>query len=292
MLNVIDTDYIILHEVTLIEWCFISVIAEVTNSEAYISTRSTSTADNHDGDATARSTSTEDPSADDQDGGASASCSDDRDIDDDSSRSDDNACASDSDNKMTKSESNFVEEPEQPAIQEESISIQSMSNKYGKQHACLFCGKLMGKIVRHLLGVHRKKPEIVRVLSLNKGSSVRRNLLDNLRNRGNFKHNSDVLKNGKGVIIPKYRPWTTISATSGEYTCKSLDEYVHCQYCKAMLIAKALPLHSKTCSGLKDAKEQSGHVEKTATKIRATKIRASKKIRGMSINCNVHCINC
>ena len=278
----------------MIEWCFISVIADVTfNGEAYISSRSTSTedsfADNHDGGSSAKGTLVEDSSADNQDGGASASCSYDRDIDDDSSGYDVNTCTSDSDNKMTKSESDLVEKSEQPEIQEEGISIQSMSNKYGKQHACLFCGKLMGKIVRHLLGVHRKKPEIVRVLSLKKGSSVRRNLLDNLRNRGNFKHNSDVLKNGKGVIIPKYRPWTTISATSGEYTCKSLDEYVHCQYCKAMLIAKAMPLHSKTCSGLKDTKEQSGHVEKTATKIRATnicatKIRASKKTRGMSIN--------
>ena len=62
----------------MIEWCFISVIAEVAfNGEAYISSRSTSIeddslADNHDGDAFDRSTSTEDSFADNHDGGSPA----------------------------------------------------------------------------------------------------------------------------------------------------------------------------------------------------------------------------
>ena len=296
----------------MIEWCFISVIAEVAfNGEAYISSRSTSIeddsladnhdgdafdrststedsfadnhdggspaegtlvedllADNQDGDAAARSTSTEDPSADNQDVDASASCSDDRDIDNDSSRSDCNAYASDGDDEMKKSESNLVEKPEQPEIQEEGISVQTICKKYDKRHACLFCGKLMVKIARHLERAHRKKPEIVRVLSLKKGSSVRRNLLDNLRNRGNFKHNSEVLKNGKGIIIPKKRQRRTIR---GKCTRSSFNDYVACQYCQATLMTKEMPKHSERCRGLKEAEKQIGHAVENLTEICASK---------------------
>ena len=151
---------------------------------------------------------------------------------------------------MTNLECDFMEIPDLPPIQRKTVYLQSSAKKYDKQHACIFCGKLICKIARHLQLAHGSEPEIVRVLSLQKGSDERKNLLANLRNRGDFKHNYDVLEKGKGFIIPKMRPRKRLSGNS---TRNSFNNYVACQYCKAMFVATDIRTHAKKCNKSKDA---------------------------------------
>jgi len=61
-------------------------------------------------------------------------------------------------------------------------------------------------MARHLEDVHYEEIEVAEILVLASKSQLRKRLLSVLRKRGDFNHNSEVLKNGKGLFIPEWRP--------------------------------------------------------------------------------------
>lgn len=92
-----------------------------------------------------------------------------------------------------------------------------------KLNCCLFCGKYNTRISRHYAECHYRESEVARILSFPKRSLQRKQLWTKLVNRGNYEHNNEVIKDGSGMIVPKYRP--------REDEQKEAKLYIPCQFC-------------------------------------------------------------
>ncbi|XP_056448662.1 uncharacterized protein LOC130384480 isoform X1 [Gadus chalcogrammus] len=101
---------------------------------------------------------------------------------------------------------------------------------------CYVCGKPQSKISRHLK-LHRKHAELVLLFSLPEKSKERKILLEKIRNKGNFKHNTTVLQAGEGPLKVKRQPKANIMA----------EKFIHCVYCRGMYIRKELWRHVRRC---------------------------------------------
>ena len=91
-----------------------------------------------------------------------------------------------------------------------TVSVETANNKNGrlwdKKHCCLFCTKMYPKLPRHLEQIHSTEVEVAAALAFPKKSKERKLRWDDLRNRGNFCHNTQVIKKGSGGIVPYRRP--------------------------------------------------------------------------------------
>ncbi|CAJ1081816.1 uncharacterized protein LOC124850789 isoform X8 [Xyrichtys novacula] len=101
---------------------------------------------------------------------------------------------------------------------------------------CFICGKPQSKISRHLR-THKAHPEIVHAFSLPEDSKKRKILVERMRNKGNFRHNTTVLQSGTGVLKAKRAP--KAKAQTGHF--------IHCMYCQGMYIRKELWRHVRRC---------------------------------------------
>ena len=108
---------------------------------------------------------------------------------------------------------------------------------YTKRFYCLFCSKPFSKMARHLESKHKDKPEVARAVTFPKGSKERRIQFSLLRNRGNRVHNNQVLKKGKGIVIPRQQSSVPVNAS----------DYMHCVNCEAYLKRKSLWRHMQRC---------------------------------------------
>ena len=111
------------------------------------------------------------------------------------------------------------------------------SRKYNKKQFCLFCGLPVAKMARHLERVHSKESEVAKALSFTKGSKQRRAHLEQLRNRGNFAHNAEVLETGAGTLVACKQPKTDSRG----------QDYMHCVHCQGLYTKSALWRHIKNC---------------------------------------------
>ncbi len=109
---------------------------------------------------------------------------------------------------------------------------------FTNKNYCYVCGQGFTKIARHLLRHADEEPDIAEAFALPKKSKERKRLLDDLRNRGNYKHNQEVLKNNSGELKLRRRP-TTVEANA--------KTHVHCLYCKAMFKRKEMWRHVARC---------------------------------------------
>ncbi|XP_062291642.1 uncharacterized protein LOC133996101 isoform X2 [Scomber scombrus] len=109
---------------------------------------------------------------------------------------------------------------------------------YNSKNYCYVCGKGVIKSARHLLTHANEEPEIAEAFSLPKNSKERKQLLDDLRNRGNYKHNQGVLRDNSGELKLRRRP------TATGVTAKTCT---HCLYCKGMFQRKKLWRHVAKC---------------------------------------------
>lgn len=126
---------------------------------------------------------------------------------------------------------------QEPDIQVKMSSSNGQQRIYDKRNYCLFCEKPFVKISRHLKQKHSDKPEVAKALAHRQGSAMRCNLLNKLRNMGNYHHNCSVLSSGKGQIIPKRQATHVASAT----------DYLPCKFCFAMYVKTELWRHHKRC---------------------------------------------
>ncbi len=110
---------------------------------------------------------------------------------------------------------------------------------YNKKQYCFYCSKPLCKMARHLAQVHKNEVDVAKALSFPKGSKERRINLDLLRNKGNRVHNTNVLKTGKGVLVPRQ-----------QYTAKHVNvkDYMHCLNCQGLFRRKALWRHMSRCN--------------------------------------------
>ncbi|XP_065151644.2 uncharacterized protein [Paramisgurnus dabryanus] len=108
---------------------------------------------------------------------------------------------------------------------------------YNKKSYCFFCAKPFSKMARHLESQHKDKPEVARAVAFPKGSKERRLQLILLRNKGNRCHNTEVIKEGKGMVIPRQQSKAPVRAS----------DYLHCVNCAAYLKRRSLWRHMQRC---------------------------------------------
>lgn len=113
----------------------------------------------------------------------------------------------------------------------------SKHSLFTSKNYCYVCGAGVSKITRHFFTHADEEPEIAEAIALPKHSKERKKLLDLLRNRGNYKHNQEVLKNNSGKLKMRRRPTKSFSA----------KELMHCPYCKAMFKRNDMWRHAARC---------------------------------------------
>jgi len=107
---------------------------------------------------------------------------------------------------------------------------------YNKELCCFFCKQLLKlKIQRHFTTVHKKEPEVLRILS--KPQIEQDLLFTSLKHRGNFNHNVEVLERGVRELIVCRRPSTATQA----------DEYLPCVHCLGFFLSMNLYAHNGQC---------------------------------------------
>ena len=127
---------------------------------------------------------------------------------------------------------------------------------WDKKNYCIYCisdGREKcdyAKIARHIEKAHSEEHDVMDISLLLPGEKddkaskklkqkKRRILFERIRKKGNFAHNSSVMREGKGEIIVEKSPSTT-----SQYTYK---DFLLCEYCFAFYHHAELYKHVATC---------------------------------------------
>ncbi|XP_076009292.1 uncharacterized protein LOC143002792 [Genypterus blacodes] len=109
--------------------------------------------------------------------------------------------------------------------------------RWDKKHYCVFCRRPQVKIARHLLRKHTDKPEVAKASALPTGSKQRHLLLEQLRCRGNYLHNIEVIRQGSGEIVTWRQPSEEVDARN----------YLPCPLCLGFFLRADLWKHQASC---------------------------------------------
>ena len=127
-----------------------------------------------------------------------------------------------------------------------NIIVQTCNNTDGRQwdkkQCCPYCMSLYPKLPRHLEQKHSTELEVASILALPKGSRKRKIMWSLLKNKGNYAHNTNIIKCGLGTIIPYRRPSMEGNADS--------SDYLPCNKCLSFFYKKDLWKHAKKCPGV------------------------------------------
>lgn len=177
------------------------------------------------------------------DSSAESSCDEPGDVPDDDPRRDDNftsdnnqQCQDFNDPESQSSEQQSIEDS---SIQQEDEAELDEKFSYTNRNYCYVCGKAQSKIARHIFTHRNEDAEIAEVFALRRNSKERKIRIAKLRNRGNYKHNMEVLKTCCGQL--KVRKGPSKMATTAK-------TFAPCIYCKNMYSRKTMWLHLKRCS--------------------------------------------
>ncbi|XP_026853681.2 uncharacterized protein LOC113569824 isoform X3 [Electrophorus electricus] len=138
--------------------------------------------------------------------------------------------------------STSTETSEQTGPQTYTSNLTSLEDSEGnaklyKTHYCFYCRKPCVRMTQHLQSMHPKEPDVAKALSYEKNSKERKQLLDLLRSKGDFLHNTDVVRSGEGSLVPSRQLAT---ATSNE-------DYVLCIYCLELFSRRSVANHVQRC---------------------------------------------
>ena len=153
---------------------------------------------------------------------------------------------------------------------------------YNLRHSCLFCKKLFVGISQHLLFVHKKRPDVIKIRKIkfkdvNDSPAERRNkvrerkaMLDLLRIKGDHQHNLNVLAEKKGEFIVGRRPQGTFD----------VSEYGPCSNCQNWLKLSVLKIHQQKCRSKQASLGTTARSLKTQSSVMAHRVtsKASKAL--------------
>ncbi|XP_075967677.1 M-phase phosphoprotein 8 isoform X1 [Anarhichas minor] len=111
-----------------------------------------------------------------------------------------------------------------------------------KKHFCLYCKMAYTQIAKHLERKHAEETDVAHAIHFPKGSKVRQTLLDQIRNKGDYEHNCQVLKSGEGEIVTKKQV---------KNSSVSVRDFLPCQHCFAFYRKTDLWRHERSCKARK-----------------------------------------
>ncbi|KAI3376190.1 hypothetical protein L3Q82_016405 [Scortum barcoo] len=133
---------------------------------------------------------------------------------------------------------------------------------WDKRHYCFYCGQSNLKMARHLQRKHMEMKDVAYAFSFPSRSKERKIVLEQLRNKGDFKHNTAVLEKGRGELVTWKQPSDKVS----------VQDYLPCPHCYGMFAKKDLWRHQSLCrskktSGKDDTKKTRGRVQSLAASL-------------------------
>ncbi|XP_049450276.1 M-phase phosphoprotein 8 isoform X3 [Epinephelus fuscoguttatus] len=117
-----------------------------------------------------------------------------------------------------------------------------------KKHFCLYCKMAFTQLAKHLERKHAEETDVAHAIHFPKGSKVRQSLLDQIRNKGDYEHNCQVLKSGEGEIVTKKQV---------KNPSISVRDFLPCQHCFAFYRKTDLWRHERSCKARKGDQKSS-----------------------------------
>ena len=116
----------------------------------------------------------------------------------------------------------------------------STDRKWTKYVYCLYCGEKQTKIRRHCKRKHKDEMLVAQATAIESLNRLKADELWNeIKNKGNHKHNLEVHAGNKSDLVVKKRP------VEGSTT--QITDFVPCSDCLAYFSTKSLWRHKKTC---------------------------------------------
>lgn len=101
--------------------------------------------------------------------------------------------------------------------------------KVRRKHFCLYCKMAFTQLEKHLEKRHAGETDVVHAIHFPKGSKVRQTLMDQIRSKGNYEHNCEVVKGGARSPVASAR------------------DLLPCQHCFALHRRADLWRHEQSC---------------------------------------------
>lgn len=113
----------------------------------------------------------------------------------------------------------------------EKNSVNKITKRVRDKHFCIFCHTFVTNFARHISRMHPGEPEVQQLQSKERNSLERKNLINLIRNKGNF------LRNGEELCTKPVRKFKTTMAKS----------FLPCTYCYGFFSKHLLWKHKKRC---------------------------------------------
>ena len=141
-----------------------------------------------------------------------------------------------SEEKIIKSEDDKDDDIEKVVIKkrkEKHVKEKTEVKKNAKKYCCIYCKKLVSKLMKHFSHIHKEEKDVKKNLTLPPGCPERRQLIDRLRTEGNFKYNtsSDVKENE--IILTRVN----------KYFEPNRSKYLPCSVCHKYLSRLSMRKH-------------------------------------------------
>ncbi|KAJ8018491.1 hypothetical protein HOLleu_43490 [Holothuria leucospilota] len=138
------------------------------------------------------------------------------------------------------------------------ITVKTTSNSdgrsYDKKQICFYCQRPQAKLPRHLQTKHFDESAVINWMA-EKDLKLKNAKLTKLRNLGNHLKNCEVLEEGRGEIIVRYRPTVDVDP----------KDYVPCPTCYGYFAKKFLWKHSCPLEAVTSAEKKRGQRVRNGT---------------------------
>uniref|UniRef100_UPI0037E803F2 M-phase phosphoprotein 8 isoform X2 n=1 Tax=Semicossyphus pulcher TaxID=241346 RepID=UPI0037E803F2 len=132
-----------------------------------------------------------------------------------------------------------------------------------KKHFCLYCKQAFTQLAKHLERKHGEETDVAHAIHFPRGSKVRQSLLDQIRNKGDYEHNCQVLKSGEGEIVTKKQV---------KNPSISVRDYLPCQHCFAFYRKTDLWRHERSCKAKKGDQKLSDRTKRSSVHSAASRL--------------------
>lgn len=166
------------------------------------------------------------------------------------------------------------DKPVSSANSDYELIVQPSNNEkwkrvWDKVHYCLFCGTSSTNLTKHFFGPHKGESEVQNVIGMPVNSTERKLALLKLRNAGDYKHNVDALKTGKGTIVT----WSRKS------TEERPSDYLPCEDCLGFFLKGGLWRHRAVCPLRKEKGSKYGRVQSSAALMLPSSVKVSEGLK-------------